>query len=136
VKKFEGGVDIVLTTQSAVAAPVQVKRLAHLAGWIRRLTMPRNAPAQAFNTFRCYRIAVLKEMIKSAGDAPLVTADGWAANAELLFRATPFARRIEALPQEQRYDLRVRESRLQPIASALGIYRVGRNARRLLATGS
>ena len=136
VKRFEGGADIVTTTQGSVGAPVQVKRLKRLAEWIRRVTMPRNAPAEAFATFRCYRIAVLKDLIKSAGDAPLVTSDGWAANAELLFRTAPFARRIETLPQETRYDLRVRETRLQPLSGALGIYRVGRNARRLLATGS
>jgi glycosyltransferase involved in cell wall biosynthesis len=136
VKKFEGGADIVLTASDSSAAPKQVKRLTRLAEWIRRLAMPRSAPPQAFTTFRCYRIAVLKELIKSAGDNPLVTSDGWAANAELLFRVTPFSRRIESLPQERRYDLRVRESRLQPLAGAMGIYRVGRNARRLLAMGS
>lgn len=136
LKRFEGGADIVTTAQTSAGAPVQVRRLARLARWIRKLAMPRNAPADAFTTFRCYRISVLKELIKSSGDAPLITSDGWAANAELLFRASPFARRIETLPQEPCYDLRVRESRLQPIAGALGIYRVGRNARRLLATGS
>ncbi|MDQ6717023.1 MAG: glycosyltransferase family 2 protein [Gemmatimonadota bacterium] len=136
VKRFEGGADIVTTSQTSAGAPAEVRRLNRLAGWIRRLAMPRNAPADAFTTFRCYRISVLKEMLKASGDAPLVTADGWAANAELLFRAAPFARRTETLAQEPRYDLRVRETRLQPFAGALGIYRVGRNARRLLAPES
>lgn len=136
VKRFEGGADIVTTSQTSVGAPAEVRRLNRLANWIRKLAMPRNAPADAFTTFRCYRISVLKEMLKASGDAPLVTSDGWAANAELLFRAAPFARRTETLAQEPQYDLRVRETRLQPLAGALGIYRVGRNARRLLATGS
>ena len=136
LKKFEGGADIVLTARGLTGAPSQVRRLKRIADWIRRIAMPRNAPADAFTTFRCYRISVLKELLKSAGDSALVTSDGWAANAELLFRATPFARRIETLPQEQRYDLRIRESRLQPLSGAMGIYRVGRNARRFLATGS
>lgn len=136
LKKFEGGADIVLTAQGVSGAPKQVRRLKRLAGWIRMIAMPRTAPAEAFTTFRCYRISVVKDLLKFSGNSPLVTSDGWAANAELLFRATPFARRVETLPQEQRYDLRVRASRLQPLAGALGIYRVGRNARRLLATGS
>jgi len=136
LKRFEGGADIVTTAQSVKDAPVQVRRLNRLAGWIRKLAIPRSAPADAFTTFRCYRISVLKEMLKSAGDSPVVTSDGWAANAELLYRAAPFARRIETLAQEARYDLRVRDTRLQPLAGALAIYRVGRNARRLLATES
>lgn len=136
LKRFEGGADIVTTGQVFAEAPVEARRLKRLAEWIRKVTMPRNVPAEAFTTFRCYRIAVLKELIKSAGQAPLVTSDGWAANAELLFRATPFARSIETLPQEPRYDLRLRETRLQPLSGALGIYRFGRNARRFLATGS
>lgn len=136
VKRFEGGADIVTTSQTSAGAPVAVRRLNRLAALIRKFAMPRNAPADAFTTFRCYRISVLKDMLKASGDSPLVTSDGWAANAELLFRAAPFARRTETFAQEPRYDLRVRETRLQPLAGALGIYRVGRNARRLLATGS
>lgn len=136
LKRFEGGADIVTTSQTTVGAPVQVRRLRRIADLIRKLAMPRSAPAAAFTTFRCYRISVLKDLIRAAGDSPLVTSDGWAANAELLFRATPFARRIETLAQAPRYDLRMRKTRLQPLAGAIGIYRVGRNARRLLATGS
>jgi glycosyltransferase involved in cell wall biosynthesis len=136
VKRFEGGADIVTTSRSSEGAPAQVRRLDRLAGWIRKIAMPRNAPADAFTTFRCYRIAVLKELLKSVGDTQLVTSDGWAANAELLFRAMPFARRTETLSQQPRYDLRMRESRLHPLAGALGIYRVGRSARRHLATGT
>lgn len=136
VKRFEGGADIVTTSQTTVGAPVQVRRLRRLGGWIRKLVMPRNAPADAFTTFRCYRIAVLKDLIKNVGDSPFITSDGWAANAELLFRTAPLARRIETLAQEPRYDLRVRGSRLQPLAGAIDIYKVGRNARRLLATGN
>lgn len=135
LKKFEGGADIVLTARGISGAPAPVRRLGRIAEWIRKVAMPRTPP-EAFTTYRCYRISVLKELLNFAGDSPLVTADGWAANAELLFRATPFARRIEIVPQEQRYDLRLRRSRLQPFAAALGIYRIGRNARRLLATGT
>jgi len=137
VKRFEGGADIVTTgSADSAGAPSRVRHLQRLAVWIRKLVIPRNAPADAFTTFRCYRISVLKELIKSSGDAPLVTADGWAANAELLFRASPFARRIETLPQLARYDLRLRETRLQPLTGALDLYRIGRNARRLLAARS
>jgi glycosyltransferase involved in cell wall biosynthesis len=139
LKRFEGGADLVTTSQAGSTAPGEVLRLRRLARWIQKLAMPRNASAggaEAFTSFRCYRISVLRELIKTLGDAPIVTTDGWAANAELLFRATPFARKIETLQLEKRYDLRPRPSRIRPLPSALGIYRVARNARRLLATGS
>ena len=136
VKRFEGGADIVTTAQTSAGAPAEVRRLRRLGGWIRKLVMPRNAPADAFTTFRCYRIAVLKDLIKYVGDSPFITSDGWAANAELLFRTAPLARRIETLAQQPRYDLRLRGTRLQPLAGAIDIYKVGRNARRLLATGT
>jgi len=136
LKRFEGGADIITTTSISADAPVPVRRLRRLTGWIQKFAMPRNTSAEAFTTFRCYRISVLREMIKSLGDAPLITTDGWAANAELLFRARPFARKIETQRQDQRYDLRLRASRLHPLASALNIYRVGRAARRLAAVSS
>ena len=138
-KRFEGGADIVTTGQDGSTASGEVRRLGRLAGWIQKLAMPRSASAagaEAFTSFRCYRISVLRELIKTLGDAPIVTTDGWAANAELLLRATPFARKVEKLRLEKRYDLRPRPSRLRPLPSALGIYRVARSARRLLATGS
>lgn len=136
LKRFEGGADIVTTTNGAPGAPPSVRRLQRLAAWMQKFAMPRSASSEAFTSLRCYRISVLRDMIKSYGDSPVVTADGWAANAELLFRAAPFARKVETLRQDQRYDLRMRESRLRPFASALDIYRVGRTARRVAATAS
>lgn len=136
LKRFEGGADIVTTTQTSADAPARVRRLQRLARWVGRVAMPRNAPAEAYTTFRCYRISVLRDLLKSVGDGRLITADGCAANAQLLFRATPHARRIETLAQRQRYDLRLRDSRLRPLTDALSLFRVGRSARRRFATGS
>lgn len=136
LKRFEGGADIVTTSSEGPNVPAEVKRLRALASFIRRFSMPRNAPADAFTTFRCYRISVLRELIKSVGDGKILTSDGWAANAELLFRASPFARRVETIRQEPRYDLRMRCTRLKPFSSALDIYRVARSSRRLLAVRS
>lgn len=136
LKRFEGGADVITTTQTSADAPARVRRLRRFARWVGRVAMPRDARADAYTTFRCYRISVLRELMKSVGDGPLITADGWAANAQLLFRATPFARRIETLEQPQRYDLRLRDSRLRPLTDALSLFRVGRSARRQLTAGS
>lgn len=136
LKRFEGGADIVTTTQDGANLPREVRRLRKLAAFVRRFMLPRGASEAAFTTFRCYRISVLRELIKANGDARLLTTDGSAANAELLFRAGKFARRVETLKQEPRYDLRIRPTRQRLFASALEIYRAGRSSRRLPAGGS
>jgi hypothetical protein len=85
--------------------------------------------ADPYAALRLYRISLLRDLIKSTGDQPLVTADGWAANVELLMKAMPLARRVESISVDPRYDLRVRESRIKPFADAMSLYRFGRSAR-------
>jgi hypothetical protein len=108
---------------------VPVRRLRRLAPWALRFSIPIQGVADPCATLRLYRISLLRDLIKSAGDAPLVTADGWAANVELLMKAMPLARRAESVALEPRYDLRVRESRIRPFADAMNLYRFGRSAR-------
>ena len=86
-----------------------------------------------FGTFRLYRIAVLKDLVRSAGDQPIVESKGWAANAELLVKAAPLCRRIETVTLNARYDLRPRASRVRAFESAMDLYRFGwtRRARRV-----
>jgi hypothetical protein len=66
--------------------------------------------------------------VKAHGAGPLVTNDGWAANAELLLRAARHARRVEATPTTQRFDLRPRESRVRPWPDARALFRFSRAA--------
>jgi hypothetical protein len=62
-------------------------------------------------------------LVKQTGDAPLVSGAGWAANVDLLSRAVQFARRVETVSLEQRFDIRPRPSRIRPFADALNLYR-------------
>jgi glycosyltransferase involved in cell wall biosynthesis len=133
VKRFEGGADIVAPRQQLEEAPAPVRTLHRLAGWIHRAEAPRADGADPYTTFRIYRISVLRELLKSLGDKPLITASGWAANKELLLRATRFARRVETIDLAPRYDLRIRESRVRPLADAFSLLRFSRRARALAA---
>ncbi|HWL39382.1 MAG TPA: glycosyltransferase family 2 protein [Gemmatimonadaceae bacterium] len=133
VKRFEGGADIVAPRQQLEEAPAPVRTLRRLAAWIQRAGIPRTEGADPFTTFRIYRISVLRELIKSLGDKPLITADGWAANMELLLKSSRFARRVETIDLAPRYDLRTRESRVRPMADAFNLYRFSRRARSLAA---
>ena len=138
VKRFEGGADIVIVEQATPPAtlPVAVRRLRRVAPWLLRPYGKVEGVSDPLGTFRLYRVAVLRDLLKETGDAPLVRAGGWAANVELLARTAPFARRIETVPLAPRYDLRPRESRVRPLSAAIDLYRSGRASRAARPTPS
>lgn len=137
VKRFEGGADIVAARQEMSEAPAPVRRLRSFANWILRAGFPKTEAADPFTTYRLYRISVLRELLKSLGDKPAVSSDGWAANLELLLKARPFARRVENVDLAPRYDVRTRETRVRPFTDAMSLFRFSRKARALApAAGS
>jgi glycosyltransferase involved in cell wall biosynthesis len=129
VKRFEGGADIVAARQEMTEAPAPVRRLRQFANWILPAGIPKTESADPFTTYRLYRISVLRELLKSLGDKPAVTTNGWAANLELLLKARPFARRVENVDLAPRYDVRTRETRVRPVADAMNLFRFSRKAR-------
>ncbi|HEY3133154.1 MAG TPA: glycosyltransferase family 2 protein [Gemmatimonadaceae bacterium] len=133
VKRFEGGADIVAARQEMDEAPPPVRRLHRFANWIQRTGLPRTEAVDPFTTYRLYRISVLRELIKAIGEEPVVSTNGWAANMELLLKARRFARRVENVDLAPRYDVRTRETRVRPVADALGLVRFSRKARGLAA---
>jgi glycosyltransferase involved in cell wall biosynthesis len=136
VKRFEGGADIVAARQEMGEAPAPVRRLHQIASWMLKVGVPKTEAADPFTTYRLYRISVLRELIKSIGDAPAVTTNGWAANLELLLKTRPFARRVENVDLAPRYDVRTRPTRVRPVADAMSLFRFSRKARTLApATG-
>ena len=130
VKRFEGGADIVAAKQELNDAPPRVRRLRRFADWIQR-SVPRTDAEDPFTTYRLYRISVLREMLKAIGEEPVITTTGWAANMELLLKARRFARRVENVDLAPRYDVRVRETRIRPVADALSLFRFSLKARAL-----
>ena len=132
VKRFEGGADVVAAKQEMDEAPVPVRRLHVFASWMQRAGLPRTDAADPFATFRLYRISVLRELLKSLGDKPIVTSGGWAANVELLLKARPFARRVENVDLAPRYDVRTRQTRVRPFSDAMNLFRFSRKARTLV----
>ena len=127
VKRFEGGADIVVGERPELlpAAPQPVRRLRRLAPWVLRPFVGVSGVADLTGTFRLLRIQVLRDLLKVVGDAPVVTRGGWAANAELLLRVVPLARRVEAVPLVPRYDLRPRESRVRLFPDVKELSRFG-----------
>ncbi len=129
VKRFEGGADIVLAERGNEGEPQSVHRLRQLAPWALRFSLSIQGVSDPYSTFRLYRISLLRDLLKSLGDKPLIASDGWSANVELLMQAMPIARRVESVTAERRYDLRTRASRIRPFADAMNIFRFGRTVR-------
>jgi len=130
LKRFEGGADVVVAERlGGDGAPVAVRRLRRVAPWVLKPFVAVPGVSDPFGAFRLYRISLVREMLKAVGNGPLVTADGWAANVELLLRALPAARRVDTVTLPARYDVRPRDSRVRPFADAMNLYRFGRAAR-------
>lgn len=132
VKRFEGGADIVVAERVAEdTTPVPERRLRRLASWATRPFVSVPGVADPFGTLRLYRISILRDLLKALGETPVAQAPGWGANAELLLRTAPLARRLEAVSLPQRFDLRQRDSRIRPWSDAVALFRFGRRARTL-----
>lgn len=129
IKRFEGGADVVIAERTAEKQPAEVRRLRQLAPWALKFSVPVSGISDPFGSFRLYRISLIRELLKSYGDKPLVTADGWAANVQMLIAILPLARRAEKVSVDSRYELRVRATRIKPFADSMALFRFGRAAR-------
>jgi glycosyltransferase involved in cell wall biosynthesis len=132
VKKLEGGSDVVGSTLSAVQGEVT-----RGMRWSRRglpwllsgAALPREG-GDPFLGFRAYRVQVIKRALADREGAPLLTRQGWAANAELLMRVAPHARRADQAPVEIRYTRRERPTRFEPWAALRETWELAKRAPR------
>ncbi len=142
IKRFEGGADVVVAETAAVpSAPVPVRQL---AAWARRaarfwpvraqLSVP--GVSDPFGTFRIFRITVVRDVVRAAGAATVTDGSVRVANLELLRRAAGFARRIEAVVVDPRYDIRPRASRVKVWPDLKAILRAGWAARKRRAVAT
>lgn len=129
LKRFEGGADIVIGEREQSSMPTPVRRLARVGPWVIRPFVSAVSGADPLGGYRLYRIALLRDYVKSFPGAELVSTDGWAANVELFVKLAPFARRVEKVAVSPRYDVRPRATRVHPFADAVALYRAGRAAR-------
>ncbi len=136
MKRFEGGADVVVAEASSIgSAP---KPVASLARWARRAarlwpvrsTLSVAGVADPFGTYRLFRITVVRDVVRAAGDAPITEGSVRVANLELLRRAAAVARRVEAVAVEPRYDVRPRPTRVRPWPDLKAILRAGWTARK------
>jgi glycosyltransferase involved in cell wall biosynthesis len=130
VKRFEGGADIVVAEPAIDASmPKPVRQLQRVGRWIARRFARIPGVTNPLGSFRLFRVTVVRDAVRAAGDKPLIEGDGWDANIDLLLAMAPHARRIEAVTLQPRYDLRPRPTRIRLWHDALRLYRFGRGAK-------
>jgi glycosyltransferase involved in cell wall biosynthesis len=132
IRRIEGGADIVEGT--IVSEGREVPRSLRLTRrglpfLLHRTRFP-DGVRDPSSGFRAYRVGVLKRALAGRNGSPLVTAEGWAANVQLLAAIAPHARRSEALDVSRRYDLRQRPSRFKPWTTLKDVWSVAREIRR------
>jgi glycosyltransferase involved in cell wall biosynthesis len=136
IKRFEGGADVVVGERQVSGSwPGPARWLHRVAPLVTRPFVSVDNIADPFGTLRLYRISVLRDMLKDLPAAqPIVRAEGWGANVEMLVHASRHARRIEAVSFSPRYELRPRETRVRPWSGALSLYRSARAMRSRVVT--
>ncbi len=123
VKLIESGADLVAAEQVAEAGAHSTAQR-WVRRWAPRLLRVRGV-RDSVSGFLALRLITLRQALRLEGDQPraLLQTDGWCANAELLARLVPHARRVETLPVTGRYDLRQRPSRLRPWHTLMDVWR-------------
>ena len=118
VRRLESGDDLVVAEGRLEGEPSRTQRLVRRHGpALLRGVIAVPGVKDLVSGYACVRLVALRNAIRSQSDRLLVT-DGWAANAELYWRAGRYARRVETVPSVERHDLRSRPSRSEPWAIA------------------
>ena len=129
-RRFEGGADLVVGERTAVVdAPVPVRRLFSAAGWALRPFVKVEGIRDLTGSMRLMRIQALRDLLRTVGDDAVCAGDSWTANADLLLRLVPHARRVESVPMEPTYGVRTRDTRRVTVRDALAALRWGWRAR-------
>jgi dolichol-phosphate mannosyltransferase len=113
VRRVDSGADVVVAEGRIEGEPSRAHR------WLRRYAplMLRGVVSvpgvkDLVSGFAIFRLVALRNAIRSQPEGLLVS-QGWAANAELYWRASRYARRVEAVPSLERHDLRGRATRVR-----------------------
>ena len=131
VRKLDSGADIVIG--EATIDPSWERNYRWARRWSafvlsRSIRVPGvKDPTSGFIGFR---LAALRPVFQTE---PTLTADGWAANAELAGRAAVHARRVETVTFTERHDLKSRASRVVPWPAARAVWNAGGAVRRAVA---
>jgi glycosyltransferase involved in cell wall biosynthesis len=131
VKQIDSGADLVVAQPKIEGETSRAFRLVRRAAPVLlRNSVKVAGVTDVVSGYAAFRLVILKNAIR-AQPGPLLTTDGWAANAELYTRAAQSARRIETIPAIERRDVRPRPTRLVPWDMARELWRAGARLKRV-----
>jgi glycosyltransferase involved in cell wall biosynthesis len=131
VRRIESGADIVIAEARLEGEPSRTRRMVRrIAPMLLRGVISVPGVADVVSGFAIFRLVSLRNAFRS-GPAPLLSSQGWAANAELYGRAARYARRVETIATVERRDLRQRPSRTGSWDAVLGVWRSRGSLRQL-----
>jgi glycosyltransferase involved in cell wall biosynthesis len=131
VRRIESGADIVIAETRLQGEPSATRRLVRrLAPAMLRGVISVPGVSDVVSGFAIFRLVALRNAFRN-GPAPLLTTQGWAANAELYDRAARHARRVETISAVERRDLRQRPSRVGSWEAAVSVWRSRKPLRQL-----
>jgi dolichol-phosphate mannosyltransferase len=123
VRRIESGADIVVAQGKLQGEPSRSRRLLRrLAPVLLRGAVTVPGVSDVVSGFSIFRLVTLRNAFRG-NPTPLLTTQGWAANAELYGRAARHARRVETISAVERRDLRQRPSRVTSWEAAMAIWR-------------
>lgn len=124
IKRLDGGADVVVGQASVAGDPRRAARLVRRsARWLLR-GVHVSGVTDIVSGYTAFRLNSIKNALR-AREGPLLTAEGWAANAELIARIARQARRVDTVDIVERHDLRQRPSRIEPWPLARQLWRDG-----------
>jgi hypothetical protein len=131
VRRIESGADIVIAQGKLEGEPSRSRRLVRrFAPVLLRGVVSVPGVTDVVSGFAIFRLVTLRNAFRR-GASPLLTSQGWAANAELYDRAARHARRVETISAVERGDLRQRPSRVGSWDAVLTVWRARRPLRQL-----
>ncbi len=122
LKKFDSGADLVVAESLGDGAPTRGHRLLRRYAPLllrRRVHVP--GVRDTVSGFLAMRLSVAKDALPGTG--PVLTSDGWAANAELIARAAAVSRKVDGVATRERYDLLQHPLDDDPWAAAKALWR-------------
>src|SRR4051794_27440641 len=123
VRRIESGADIVIAQSRLEGEPSRSRRLVRrLAPVFLRGVVTVPGVTDVVSGFSIFRLIALRNAFRTQ-PPPLLTTEGWAANAELYDRTARHARRLETINAVERGDLRRRPSRTTSWDAALSLLR-------------
>jgi hypothetical protein len=125
VRQIECGAVLVVGGSCLEGEPSRMVRLVRrMAPLLLRNAVRIPGVSDVVSGFAAFRLMTLRNAFRTY-PGPLLTTEGWAANAELYTRAALSARRVETIEAVERRDIRSRPSRLAPMATARELWRAG-----------